>query len=81
MRGSNGGSSSCSRWVTLGFMELIVYGIGAVISLLLLHAIIRHAVSDALETHYKNVRWYEKTGEWAGKNPPRPFSAGSIKSK
>lgn len=58
---------------------LIWYVIGTAISLLILFAVIRSAVGSALETHYKNVRWYEETGEWAGKQEPRSFDAGPIK--
>lgn len=62
-------------------MEVIFYLIGVIITLLLLHAIIQHAVVSALETHYKNVRWYEATGEWAGRQAPRSFDAGPVNKK
>lgn len=60
-------------------ISLVMYLIGLALGLLILHAIIRNAVSAALAAHYKTVRWYEKTGEWAGeKHPPRSFDAGPI---
>jgi hypothetical protein len=60
---------------------VFLYLIGLALTLLVLYAIIFRAVVDALERHYKNVRWYEQTGEWAGKNPPRAFDAGPINKK
>jgi hypothetical protein len=59
-------------------MEILFYLIGLVIFFVLLYAVIDRAVSSALERHYKNIRWYEKTGEWVGKYEPRPFDAGPI---
>ena len=54
----------------------IFYLFGFLLTLLLLYLVINNAVLSALERHYKNVRWYEKTGEWPGKYPPRDFNAG-----
>lgn len=42
---------------------------------LALYLIIKGAVRAALEEHYKTVRWYERTGEWAGRRAPRSFTS------
>lgn len=60
---------------------LLVYIIGAAFFFGLLYVVIDHAVGSALERHYKNIRWYEKTGEWVGKQPPRDLNAGPIHAK
>lgn len=54
-------------------MELIFYVIGAVLSFVILYLVVRAAVTSALASHYKTVRWYEATGEWevAGSSPNR----------
>lgn len=60
---------------------LLFYVIGLALTLLILYTVINRAVLNALEQHYKGIRWYEKTGEWAGKNPPRDLNAGPINTK
>ena len=61
-------------------MEALLGIVGAAISVLILFAVIRGAVLSALETHYKTVRWYERTGEWAGRKKPRPFESAQDTS-
>jgi hypothetical protein len=56
----------------------LVYLFVTAISLLVLFAIIRGAVRSALEEHYKTVRWYEQTGEWAGRHAPRAFETAAA---
>ena len=48
---------------------LFVYAI----SLLILYAVIKTAIRHALLSHYKAIRWYEKTGSWQ----PGPHGTGT----
>jgi hypothetical protein len=59
---------------------VIIWLIGAVITMLILHAIIQNAVKTALVSHYKIVRWFEATGEWlpyTGRWKEAPSAIGS----
>jgi hypothetical protein len=44
---------------------VLIWLIGTAIGLAILYSVIHAAVRAALSDHYKTVRWYEKTGEWA----------------
>lgn len=52
-----------------------------IISLVVLYAIIRAAVVQGMNAHYKTVRRYEATGEWRyttdGKREPLPADPSS----
>lgn len=62
-------------------MPALVYLITTVVTLLILFVLIKAAVRSALEDHYKTVRWYEATGEWAGRRAPRAFSDVPAEAK
>jgi len=54
---------------------ILAYVLPMALVALVLYAVIRGAVRSALEEHYKTVRWYERTGEWAGRRAPRSFDS------
>lgn len=59
-------------------MELILVLVGLLINALVLFFIVKTAIRQALLDHYKTVRLYEATGEWATgpfpSAPPRDLS-------
>jgi len=65
-------------------MELIlIWLVAAAIGVAVTYAIIHAAVRNALSDHYKVVRWYDMTGEWAPhvkswKHAPRDLSEGPF---
>ena len=46
------------QWILIW---LVALAIGLAIAYTVIHAAVRAAISD----HWKTVRWYEMTGEWA----------------
>ncbi len=61
-------------------LVILAYVLPTAIGALVLYAVIRGAVRSALEEHYKTVRWYERTGEWAGRRAPRSFDSALADS-
>ncbi|MBT2499397.1 hypothetical protein J7E25_09820 [Agromyces sp. ISL-38] len=60
---------------------IVAYLVGLLIWFYILYAVVVRAVTESLDRHYRTVRWYEHTGEWPGKQPPRPFNAGPVNPK
>jgi hypothetical protein len=63
-------------------MELILIIVGFIINALVLFFVVKSAIRQALLDHYKTVRLYEATGEWAvgpfPSSPPRDLSADAT---
>lgn len=70
--------------VTYNFLAIggvLSYAVGVAVFVWIGYLVIRAAVRNAMDDHYRKVQWYEQTGLWYGGRPPKGLPGAAELSK
>ncbi|WP_243061715.1 hypothetical protein [Humibacter sp. RRB41] len=60
---------------------IIFYVLIAALFVWIAYLVIRAAVRNAMDDHYRKVQWYQQTGLWYGGRPPKGLPGTAELSK
>ncbi|QDZ15571.1 hypothetical protein [Humibacter ginsenosidimutans] len=60
---------------------IVFYAVVIALGLWVASLVIRAAVRNAMDDHYRKVQWYQATGLWYGGRPPKGLPGASELSR